>query len=77
MRFHKGNKIKYGQDFKYYVGIPHGIDFELHGNKEKFMLCAPGFGLHPDYGNGALYPYDLTEEQIKDFETEISTNPRA
>jgi hypothetical protein len=73
MRFEKGNKIKYGKDFRFYEGIPSGIDFVVkHLEGDKFDLSAYGYGqMEPhdehSYGNGSLFVYDLTDEQIEQF----------
>jgi hypothetical protein len=57
VKFRKGNKILYGQDFRVLEGLPSGVDFEVYPqNKDNSLmkLVAPGYGGHP-YGNGALY----------------------
>ena len=71
MKFRKGNKIRYGQDFRIFVGLPSGIDFdvELFGDG-RFELTADGYGKHGHdgaYGNGALCVYGLTVSQKKRF----------
>jgi len=78
MKFRKGNKIKFGQDFTFKKGIPHNIDFtierfnEAHFIKDrKYRLIADGYGRKGNYGNGAIYPYGLSEKQNKLFEAEI------
>lgn len=78
MKFRKNNKICFGQDFNYYQGIPSGIDFKVERlDKNKFRLIAKGYGLltshHNDYGNGALFPYSLTDKQIETFNKEVKT----
>jgi len=58
LRFRKGNKIAYAQDFRFYRGIPHGVDFEATRLTPSFiMLVAPGYGCLDGrgYGNGALF----------------------
>lgn len=59
MKFKRGNKIRYGQDFGIYQGVPANIDFEvelLDKDGDSVKLVAPGYGGEP-YGNGALYIY--------------------
>ena len=58
MKFRKGNRYRYGQDFKYYKGIPHGIDFKVE-NGNIIKLTAFGHGEPGDgYGNGPIYISD-------------------
>lgn len=47
------NKILFGQDFSWYLGIPTGRwdVFETLGH---WTLVAPGYGEMLNYGNGAL-----------------------
>ena len=67
--FHRKNKVKYSQDFTFKICIPVGIKFRLNKvDNSYYVLSGPGFGLHGDYGNGALYPYKLTKTQKKKFE---------
>lgn len=76
MFFEEGNKIKYGQDFSFWQGIPAGVDFRVSkfDSKSKcprFKLTAFGYGdlSRPGgYGNGSLYVFGLTKEQQKIFE---------
>jgi hypothetical protein len=48
------NDIAFGQDFRFFRGIPSGIDFEVKQMGTLVKLIAPGYGGEP-YGNGALY----------------------
>ena len=80
MRFKKGNKINYGQDFGIHQGIPHNVDFEVHNfYNGKFKLIANGYGNlkgYDNYGSGAIYPYGLTKQQRKRFAKELSKKRR-
>lgn len=84
MIFKEGNKIKYGQDFGFYQGVPANVDFKVsyfttfggEVDKEKFELVAYGYGqlkpwFHDSYGNGSLTVYGLTQEEKEMFEKEI------
>ena len=64
IRFHKGNKLRYMQDFAVWEGIPHHVEFDVEilpdrdGDEpnSRVKLRAPGYGYpYPNYGNGALY----------------------
>lgn len=55
LTFKKGNKVKYGQDFRFWKGIPGGIVFEVSGSMDHLVLTAPGYGEKGNYGNGALH----------------------
>lgn len=59
VKFRKNNKYKYGQDFDFFIGIPHGIEFDVSKiNNKKVRLIADGYGnlkCVGTYGNGALY----------------------
>lgn len=72
MKFKKGNKIHFGQDFSYYMGIPHNVNFKVvRFGMDAYKLVADGYGLldKPNaYGNGALYPHGLTKRQKERFE---------
>lgn len=57
MKFRKGNKIAFCQDFAVWEGLPNGVDFEVSPvGKDSVKLVAPGYGGKP-YGNGAIYVY--------------------
>ncbi len=47
------NDIDYGQDFRFFRGIPAGIAFTVTNMGDRCRLYAPGYGSQP-YGNGAL-----------------------
>lgn len=48
------NNILYGQDFRFYRGVPPG-EYELRDNGGYWKLVAPGYGMTgKGYGNGAL-----------------------
>jgi len=73
LRFKEGNRIVYGQDFGWHIGVPHDVDFEVTNNFDgKITLRAKGYGLlaedgggHDDYGNGSITVYLQTEQDIK------------
>lgn len=84
MIFKENNKIKFGQDFSFYQGIPANVDFKVsyyttfggEKDKDKFELIAYGYGQlkpwsHDSYGNGNLIVYGLTPEEKEMFENEI------
>lgn len=49
------NNILYMQDFSYYRGVPHGVEFTIeYITRDRVVLSAPGYGGKP-YGNGKLY----------------------
>ena len=63
MRFPKGNKILYGQDHAYWVGVPHDVEFEVIKVWENGMwLKGPGYGGEP-YGNGPILVFFKTIEK--------------
>lgn len=64
MKFRKGNKIYYGQDFRYRRGVPSGINFQVSKWKMGFVLRADGYGLFGNYGNGALFLYNSRLSKI-------------
>ena len=55
MKFKKGNEILYGQDHKFFTGIPHNVEFEAIIDHNHMILTGPGFGEKGDYGSGAIY----------------------
>ena len=63
MKFKKGNKFIYLQDFSVYQGIPDDIDFKVtFENNEKTRVSLEAFGYgqtkpwsHGSYGNGKIY----------------------
>ena len=78
MRFYPDNKIKYGQDFRFFQGIPANVDFKVEKSGENYILTSYGYGqLKPwdkhSYGNGSLHVYDqsLTPEEKKMFCKEL------
>jgi len=54
VRFKRDNSVRFGQDFRWFVGVPVGVWFDAHSQSGHWRLVAPGFGGVP-YGNGALY----------------------
>ena len=76
LRFRKGNRIKYMQDFTCHEGVPAGIDFRVEryrGSNKKtwdFTLTAPGYGdltVPGRYGNGSLTVWGLSKRQRARF----------
>jgi len=70
MKFRKGNKIPYSQDFQYRLrGLPHSVDFRVKLiNKRMIELRGDGYGnlKKPNcYGNGSILVYksQLTKRQ--------------
>ena len=62
MRFRKGNRHKYGQDFSWTCCIPHGVDFEvrrLGPYLKLYELTGHGYGASGSndeaYGDGSIY----------------------
>jgi hypothetical protein len=67
-KFKKGNKIPYGQDFRFNKGIPHGIKFVVTpASTEMINLTGEGYGKTGNYGNGSLHVLlkDFPEEYVK------------
>ena len=64
IRFKAGNKIKYGQDFHYHTGIPSGVEFTTQREGDRILLVGPGYGERGNYGNGVLYPYGSTLDEL-------------
>ncbi len=63
MRFPKGNRIVYRQDFASWVGVPHDVEFEVVKVwKDGMWLKGPGYGGEP-YGNGPIFVLFRTEEE--------------
>jgi hypothetical protein len=64
MKFRKGNKIRYSQDFHIREGVPSGVDFQVvkmvggaNPNKS-YKLVADGYGSlerNKKYGCGAIF----------------------
>jgi len=73
MKFDENNKIRFGQDHQFHIGVPSEVDFKVENFTDgRFVLTAYGYGqLEPhdqySYGNGKIYPYNLTEEQNEEF----------
>lgn len=64
MKFQPGNKIKYRQDFRGWIGIQPGIEFEIiEVNDRRAKLVAPGYGGEP-YGNGCILIYRSDNERV-------------
>jgi len=65
IRFRKGNKTLYWQDFRFMRGLPHGVDFRvtrvvLDRHNHYYVLSGYGYGEiikgdSQSYGNGSLY----------------------
>ena len=61
IKFNKNNKIRFGQDHAFYIGIPTGIEFTVKRLRKKDPLyeltgCGYGCTKHDScYGNGRLY----------------------
>ena len=57
VRYLPGNIAHYMQDMSFYVGVPHGVKFEVEQIRgmRGFRLRALGFGHRHDYGNGAIF----------------------
>ncbi|GEM_PF-3254689 len=81
MIFRKDNRILYGQDFRFFRGIPSGVDFAVEEERSGiFVLTAHGYGLRRKsylqagdaYGCGSLYVSvrSLTTKQRKRLEQE-------
>ena len=75
----KENNIKYGQNFRFFEGIPAGIKFYVNGpmlTRVRLIADGYGFGIHKDYpgnyGNGAIFVNlsDLAEEVKNQIEIE-------
>lgn len=58
MKFKRGNRITYFQDFHACTGLPSDVDFDVkrvnHGGVEGYDLRADGHG-GDVYGNGAIH----------------------
>lgn len=50
----KKNKILYGQDFRFFIGIPTDVVFEVSRIGSFYKLTSKGYGKKEDYGNGSL-----------------------
>lgn len=71
MRFPSNNTFRFHQDTAAYRGLPCGVDFQVERVGGMFRLRGDGYGARPpegEYGNGALYVWDLTERQRRRFE---------
>ena len=74
MLFKKNNKIKFGQDFAIWQGVPSGVDFKVTRAKydpKRVILSGLGYGDFRNYGNGPLHVFGLSKKQIKKFEKEL------
>jgi DNA-binding XRE family transcriptional regulator len=64
--FNEGNMYRYGQDFSYQTGVPHGVEFKISKRGDQYALTANGYGAlngtHKDYGNGCLY---MSKEDVE------------
>jgi len=59
------NGIAYGQDHRFFIGIPRDINFETKVvNDTLIKLTAPEYGGKP-YGNGTIYVHMSLKELIK------------
>lgn len=57
IKFPKGNRIIYWQDFAPHYGVPHDVEFEIEKVYDTYMvLKGPGYGGKP-YGNGKIYVF--------------------
>jgi hypothetical protein len=65
MIFKKGNGIKCRQDHGclWYKEIPPDVDFKVGYDFGIISLIGEGYGASGNYGNGELFPYELTDEQ--------------
>ena len=77
MKFRKGNRYRYGQDFRFFVGIPPDVDFRVSHcpGTPSFTLVTPGYGClrkRGHYGNGALQVWGFTARQRKRFAAEAA-----
>jgi hypothetical protein len=81
MKFPEDNKIRFGQDFSFWEGIPSDVEFKVEQKiDKKYVLCAYGYGLQikgdsKAYGCGRLYVWGLTPEQKELFEKELGKTP--
>ena len=71
LRFPEDNRIVYGVDMGWAVGIPSDIEFEARWfDSHRMELRGPGYGLNPgtkDYGNGTLIVYlDYRDKKDKE-----------
>ena len=69
-KFKPNNKVRYGQDFCYFIGVPSGVKFKVEPFQDgRFKLVADGYVVlnKPNcYGNGALYTYDTKRKKAYD-----------
>jgi len=68
IRFYE-NDIKYGQDMRFYKGIPQNVSFTVEKSGIDYLLKADGYGYgnRGNYGNGALYIYSTRlNEKVKE-----------
>jgi len=76
MRFRRDNKIKYGQDHRFFRGIPAGVEFRVaRFLADKYCLVGCGYGCQDHancYGSGSLIVYGLTAKQRKRFKQHLS-----
>lgn len=75
VRFSNNNEIRFGQDFRFWKGLPEDVDFfpiEETAN-ELMMFVGDGYGILPEhkitgrYGSGAIYVFkcDMSDELIE------------
>ena len=78
MRFRPSNRIRYGQDFGQFSGIPSGVNFSVEEFCEPgmFILKGPGYGEPGNYGSGALYVWGLNEGQRRRFDAAVRKGGR-
>jgi hypothetical protein len=73
MKFPPNNKIRYGQDFRFFMGVPSDVDFTVEfigKDKSLARLTAPGYGGKP-YGNGAIYLYENWSQGLTGYVYEL------
>lgn len=65
MKFKRGNKVVYCQDFHVRQGLPHDVEFNVRAWLRGWELRANGHGGQL-YGNGSIYvPSRLTSSSVK------------
>lgn len=62
--FEPDNTLRCFQDFRTFRGAPSGVRFEVYevagkGERPRHKLIAPGYGKTGNYGDGAIFVYDL------------------
>lgn len=76
--FKAGNKIKYGQDMRFFQGLTHSVNFEVDRLNGGYVLTAYGYGkrgTRSAYGNGSIFVYypSLNKCYINKLEKACST----